>query len=65
MILVARIRIISFIKEENREKVPFIKEEIDIFDENSLGKCDELIENSLGKCDDYIKNSLGTCDKYG
>ena len=51
MILVARIRIISFIKEENREKVPFIKEEIDIFDENSLGKCDELSENSLGKCD--------------
>ena len=32
MILVARIRIISFIKEENREKVPFIKEENGVFE---------------------------------
>ena len=40
MILVARIRIISFIKEENG-----------VFETNSLGKCDELDENSLGKCD--------------
>ena len=65
MILVARIRIISFIKEENREKVPLIKEENGVFETNSLGKCDELDENSLGKCDDYIKNSLRKCDKYG
>lgn len=40
MILVARIRIISFIKEENRGKVPFIKEENGVFETNSLGKCD-------------------------
>ena len=52
MILVARIRIISFIKEENREKVPLIKEENGVFETNSLGKCDELDENSLGKCDE-------------
>ena len=37
MILVARIRIISFIKEENRGKVPFIKEENGVFETNSLG----------------------------
>ena len=34
MILVARIRIISFIKEENRGKVPFIKEENGVFETN-------------------------------
>ena len=62
MILLARIRIISFIKEENREKVPLIKEENGVFETNSLGKCDELDENSLGKCDELDENSLEKCD---
>ena len=56
---------LTILKVTTFSRIRQIKEEIDIFDENSLGKCDELSENSLGKCDDYIKNSLGTCDKYG